>query len=363
VVHLATCVAKKVEKCAPVPIMYNSISVHNPVNIDSMLICKQLDEWYQSFFDCSYTSRKLSFLGEKNAISFDRIEQLTIHSYDNAIEERREERKMKGSILVGAKEQNLHSMQDYLQALKMILTYNNQVGHLNGKVAPVVCDWPGQLFIRKAISHLQNPDNSTIASEINSFVPLLGPLHVSLNTREQVMKVYYPFFEKLFHYVFGSRKILAKKPRPWRINLLLDLAYTAWSKIRMHIIKKFGALCKDIEYRTLADLLDNIIPAALDVYAVLFRSGSYEEYTEAIFRIWTFALRWKRRNYNKAPLAFLSDIFYWEKNKHPMLDAVQTFLVNFNDYWVENMHSRIRATTSAKDSADNIIKQAYLLGS
>jgi hypothetical protein len=122
---------------------------------------------------------------------------------------------MKGSILVGIEEQHLHSMHDYLQALKMILTYNNQLGHINGNVAPVVSDWPGQLFIRKAIAHLHNNEGtSTIASEINSFVPLLGPLHVSLNTREQVMKVYYPFFEKLFHYVFGRRKILAKKPRP-----------------------------------------------------------------------------------------------------------------------------------------------------
>jgi hypothetical protein len=91
----------------------------------------------------------------------------------------------------------------------------------------------------------------------------------------------------------------------------------------MQIKNKFGTLCKDIEYQTLTDLLDNIIPAALDVYAVLFRSGSHEEYTEAIFRIWTFALRWKRKNYNKAPLAFLSDMFYWENNKHPMKDALQ----------------------------------------
>ena len=68
---------------------------------------------------------------------------------------------------------------------------------------------------------------------------------------------------------------------------------------------------KDPEYRTLIDLLDNTIPAALDVYATLFRSGAFDEYVETIFRIWTFALRWNRKNYNKAPLAFLSDIFYY----------------------------------------------------
>jgi hypothetical protein len=112
--------------------MHNNISVHNPINIDSTLIYHQLAKWYQSIFDVSYTHRKLCRIRNKEAINFDRIEQLTIHSYDDAIEERREERKMKGSIFVGAMEQQLHGMPDYLQALKMILTYNNQVGHLSG---------------------------------------------------------------------------------------------------------------------------------------------------------------------------------------------------------------------------------------
>src|SRR5260364_92317 len=145
-------------------------------------------------------------------------------------------------------------------------------------------------------------------------------------------------------------------------NLLLELAYSAWIKIRSLITEKFGPLCKFTEYQTLIDLMDNIIPAVLDIYAVLFRSGSFDEYLETIFRIWTFALRWKRKNYNKASLAFLSDIFYWEQNNHPIKEAIKLFLVNFNDYWIENIHSRIRASTTCKDNANNIQKQAYLLG-
>ncbi|CAG8799145.1 6295_t:CDS:1, partial [Dentiscutata erythropus] len=38
------------------------------------------------------------------------------------------------------------------------------------------------------------------------------------------------------------------------------------------------------EYRIAIDLLDNIISATLD-NAILFRSGSFMEYTETIFRI------------------------------------------------------------------------------
>jgi hypothetical protein len=361
--HMATSVCKKVEQCAPVPVIYNGISVHNPCNIDWVLIRKQLIAHYQHLFDLSYTQRKLQWTGsgQSATFNFDRIDQLTVHCYENAIAERKEERRMKGAILVGIKEQQLHSMHDYLQGLDLILTHNDKVGHLNGFVAPIITDWPGQLFIRKAITHWHNK-SSAIQPSIASFIPLLGPLHVSLNTREHVMKVYYTFFEKLFHYVFGKRKVLARKPRPWRTNLLLELTYSGWLKIRTRLMTKFGFLCKDTEYRMLIDLLDNVIPAALDVYAVLFRSGSFNEYLETIFRIWTFALRWNRKNYNKAPLAFLSDVFYWQENNHPMGEAIKRFLVNFNDYWVENMHSRIRASTSAKDTADNIRRQAYLLG-
>jgi hypothetical protein len=207
-------------------------------------------------------------------------------------------------------------------------------------------------------------DNSqySIPSGINSFIPILDPLHVSLNSREHVLIIYYTFFQKLFHFVFGKRKTLAKKPKPWRINLLLDLAYNGWCKIRETILKKFGNICKDIEYRMVLDLLDNIIPATLDIYAILFRSGSFNEYVETIFRIWTFALRWKRHNYNKAPLAFLSDIFYWEDTKHPFIEVVKLFLVNFNDYYVENYHSKIRAHTNTNNNVDNIIKQAFVIG-
>ncbi|CAG8574251.1 23915_t:CDS:2, partial [Racocetra persica] len=57
---------------------------------------------------------------------------------------------------------------------------------------------------------------------------------------------------------------LAKNPKPWRINLLLELAYSGWCKIREKIIVKFGLNCKDIEYCTVFDLLDNLIPTVLE---------------------------------------------------------------------------------------------------
>ncbi|GES81508.1 hypothetical protein GLOIN_2v1872628 [Rhizophagus clarus] len=362
--HMATCICKQVSGCAPIPIVFNDVSAHNPVNIDASNICFRLIHEYHGIFDIAYTNRKKQWLTNEqlDINTFDQIELLTVHCYDDAIAERKEERSMKGVRLIGFQEKNLHSMNDYITALQMILDIDKDTGYLHNHVAPLVADWPGQLFVRKAITNLHKADSQySIPAGINSFIPILGPLHVSLNSREHVLIVYYAFFQKLFHSVFGKRKVLAKKPKPWRINLLLDLAYNGWCKIRDTIITKFGNTCKDIEYRMVIDLLDNVIPATLDVYSILFRSGSFNEYLETIFRIWTFALRWKRHNYNKAPLAFLSDIFYWQDTNHPFAEAVKLFLVNFNDYYVENMHSKIRAHTPMNSNVDNIIKQAYVI--
>ncbi|RGB37745.1 hypothetical protein C1646_756485 [Rhizophagus diaphanus] len=240
-----------VTECPTVPVIFNGISVHNSnTNVERQLFW--ISEEYQ------------------NTNSFDRIELLTIHSYNNTIAERKYKR----------------SMKEY--------------------VAPIVANWPGQLFIRKALTHLHT-SRSQIPKEIDSFILRLGSLHLSLNSRKHVMIIYHFLFEKMFHFVFGEWKKLAKKPKSWRINLLLELMQNDWIKIKDVIMQKFGLACKDIEYQTTIDLLNNLIPATLDIYAILFCS---------------------------APLVFLSDIFYCQ----------------------------IRANTSPNATVKNIIKQAYVIG-
>lgn len=366
VTHMATCVCKPVACCPQIPIFSNGTSVHNPAFVDRHNVALHLIQKYHGVFDISYTERKMHWLQEKNTNlnNFEKIELLTVHMYDCDIAEKREERSMGGLQLVDIREMSLHSMQDYLDALEVIIAFDKETQCLANKVAPVVADWPGQLFIRKAVTQLLHGTERgiQISPQILSFIPIIGPLHLSLNSREQTVLVYYGFFEQLFHQVFGNRKVLAKKPKPWRINLLLELAYSGWLKIRTVIMSKFGTICKDVEYRMAIDLLDNVIPSVLDIYAILFRSGSFEHYVETVFRIWTLAFRWKRRNYNKAPLVFLSDIFYWQDTAHPMAQAIKNYLVSFSDYPVENMHSRIR-TNIPKGANGNVIKkQACVVG-
>jgi len=56
----------------------------------------------------------------------------------------------------------------------------------------------------------------------------------------------------------------------------------------------------------------------------------------------------RRKNYDKAPLIFLSDIIYWETIGHPLFECMQSNLPFFNEYFVENFHSSLRRQTSHK---------------
>lgn len=100
---------------------------------------------------------KISGLSHKEYVeltNFDQIELLTVHCYDDAIIKNTKERNMEEVRLVEIKGTQLHSLNGYLNALDMILSINKDIGRPNDYVIPVVADWPGQLFIRKALTHL-----------------------------------------------------------------------------------------------------------------------------------------------------------------------------------------------------------------
>jgi len=73
-------------------------------------------------------------------------------------------------------------------------------------VIPIPADFPGQLYIKRAIvQKLMSGDNSNISSKITNLVPFLGPLHLSLNTRESVFLVFGLFL------IYYTEKPLARK--------------------------------------------------------------------------------------------------------------------------------------------------------
>jgi hypothetical protein len=216
---MATCVAKTIKDSIAISADNNGVPVYNPENIEDWHINFYLINKYISSLSNSYNLMKLSWLKD-NANTFkqfDRIELLTVHSYDDAIEECQDDRSMMDCHLVNMKEQNLKSLDDYLNALKMITDIPSLNNYLQYNIIPVVADFPGQLFIRRAISlfHKQKNGQSISSTQIpeivKNFIPILGPLHVSLNMREDIVLIHWKFFEKMFKSVFGQKKNISKK--------------------------------------------------------------------------------------------------------------------------------------------------------
>ncbi|KAF0523837.1 hypothetical protein F8M41_015373 [Gigaspora margarita] len=96
--HFATCTAKKINFLTPILANYNNITLFNPISYSTFEIDK-----------------------------FESIDNLTIHLYDDAILEYKEERSIKDLQLVDFKELELHSFENYADAFKMIINVPNHL--------------------------------------------------------------------------------------------------------------------------------------------------------------------------------------------------------------------------------------------
>ena len=248
-------------------------------------------------------------------------------------------------------------------------------------------DWPCQFYCRQLIYESLTQYQQSIASQkdqqptasqqehqaftstvengisktnqvpaITSLIPTMGPLHISLNSRENIFETFRPFFNQVYSYLFLNSN-LAKSPKPWRINLLLETVYGGWTLIRYQVITKFQN-SKDIQYGTLLNLLENYIPLVLTIYTITFKRNNFKEYFNAMIRIWVMFLCLKRRHYNKAPLVWLSNTSHWQNKYNELYEQFSTWPTIFDEYPVENTHSIIRAQTQPSDTADKLQQRA-----
>ena len=194
---------------------------------------------------------------------------------------------------------------------------------------------------------------------ILSIIPRIGPLHISLNGRETVFHDYRQFFETVYNNLFPKSK-LAKNPKPWRISLILEVVYSGWLFIRDSVKNKF-CFCKDLEYRTLLNLIDNYLPLVLSIYSVTYKLNNFQEYLNAMIRIWVMFVCLERHHYNKAPLVCLPMCSYWGIHHPALYKLLLTNLVIFDEYPVENTHSIIRSKTNTYDTAEQIQKKAKVV--
>ena len=185
------------------------------------------------------------------------MDRLTLHSYNNRLVEKKTNRHVQNAILFDFVESNLKGMEDYTKALRIVHNQEPMQSYLSNHVIPIVADWPGQFFIHKAIAHQLLLNNEMIPSFVMVFLPIIGPLHVSLNGRELVFMKNLFLFNDVYKGIFGKNKNLGKKPRPWRIDLMLHIMRIAWLDIVDITYSKFGRTCKNIEFLYLTDLLSN----------------------------------------------------------------------------------------------------------
>ena len=152
------------------------------------------------------------------------------------------------------------------------------------------------------------------SSPLLSFIPEQGPFHVFLNLQEDVLKIYHFIIERIYKETLGSD--LLKKPKPFRISLVITAVFLAWTKLCHKVLKKFQ-LRKDIEYSCLLFLLDEVIPLSFFHNPVTFRSANLDDYVAAMLKLSILFITWQRRhNYDRSMLSMLSD-FCFRKHHFP----------------------------------------------
>ena len=259
---------------------------------------------------------------------------------------------MENTKLVNSIQLPLKCRNDVLTALKEMLASGLEF-YLSDFIAPFIGDWPMQFFIRQLVYS----NHGNIPASIKNVIPFIGPLHISLNARECVVLNFQEVFADLYSFLFGNKAKLAKKPRPWRISFLLEVIYGGWTLVRDAILSAFRE-CKDIEFLTLLNLIDNYVPLVLSIYSILFKCNQYELFCQSLLQCWVMCVVFRRRHYNKALLALLSTFLHLEENNHALYDTLHKHLVAFDEYPVENFHSLLRRRTKDTDNANVIASKA-----
>ncbi|CAJ0628131.1 10559_t:CDS:2 [Entrophospora sp. SA101] len=122
----------------------------------SLEINFQLMNNFKGVFDQSYNDRKIRWTSSnlQQSLESNRTELLSIHFYNPLIAERKQDRSMSETRIVQFQQKNLHSLDDYVDVLLSISRIESISRYLINNVIPVSADWPGQLFIRKAITKI-----------------------------------------------------------------------------------------------------------------------------------------------------------------------------------------------------------------
>lgn len=345
-IHMATLLLKVFPGVKAVP-HHENVLPNSPVNIQEVkvLVLSSI-----SSLSKTYAENMPDWVLAKYFDPEAERQRLLLHDYQQT--EIQSMRSMDNTKLVDSIELDLKSCENVLTAITKILSSGLDV-YLSNFIASFIGDWPMQFFVRQ----LLYSNAPAVPAVLKNVVPFIGPLHISLNARECVLLNFHQVFADLYAFLFGKKAKLAKKPKPWRISLLLEVIYGGWTLIRDMILSVFYK-CKDIEFLTLVNLLDNYVPLVLSIYSIVFKCNKYELFCQSLLQCWVMFTVFKRHHYNKALLVMLSTFLHLQENTSSMFETLRQNLVAFDEYPVENFHSVLRRRTKETDTADEISNKA-----
>ena len=388
-ISMCTIVIKAYKELKAIKVPHNIFDVHHPNGLDipgclNTVTSPQSMETLAKTYSSSMPSwiTKSFFAPELERHILDE------HNYCDD-KEVRSMRTMENLHLVNFFELQLKSKEGFAAAIDIAMG-SGLKQYLKKFVVVQPGDWPCQFYCRQIIydqlpiptkekqnpvsacesnlcdhNYVSKPTSSTIpdrypsVAALCSIVPTMGPLHISLNSREHVFVTFRPFFEKVYKHLF-PKSTLARLSKAWRINLILKTVYGAWTLIRTTTKLAFTN-SKNLQYVALLNLSDNYLPLVLSIYSMTFKRNDFLQYRNAMVRIWVMFVCLKRRHYNKSPLVWLSCTTHWENNFPQLYNLWKRWPTIFDEYSVENTHSILRAQTNQSDTSEQLTKKAKII--
>ena len=203
-IHMATLLLKVFPEIEAVPQHGNNVLPTPPVKIEDV---KNYVASNLSSLSKTYAENMPDWVLAKYFNPEAERQRLLVHDYQQT--ENQQMRIMDNTKLVDSIKLPVKSCEDALVAINKMLTSGLDI-YLNHFVGIFVGDWPMQFFIRQLVYS----NAASISKELKNVVPLIGPLHISLNARECVLLNFHQVFADLYSFLFGRKAKLAKKPKP-----------------------------------------------------------------------------------------------------------------------------------------------------
>ena len=215
--NMATLLLKRFHDGSAIPVSSNII---NPNGIATSALTEFLDKSVPSL---SATFASLMPHWVRSAFFDPEAERtrVDIHNYQAQQMDITAMRKMSACRLLDSIEVPLKGFENFLKAA--CHAKDHGLGsYLEQFVCPQPGDWPAQFYMRQVQNHASK---SKSLHPLSNIIPFLGPLHIQLNARECVCLLNISFFKRVYKFIFGPNKILANKPKPWRVSLILEVLY------------------------------------------------------------------------------------------------------------------------------------------